>query len=94
MEKQALRQFLRNQSQAQIPVTLYAIMIKHQQIREKDKRRVGIIANCYELTPANEENNNCSSQVVQTIDLGNYNFQKYLHISESKLVTVRSSRTS
>jgi hypothetical protein len=41
MEKQALRQFLRKQSRAQIPVTLYAIITEHRQIREKDKRRVG-----------------------------------------------------
>jgi hypothetical protein len=41
MKMQALRQFLRNQSRAQIPGTLYAIMIKHQQIKEREKRRVG-----------------------------------------------------
>ena len=39
--RQALRQFLRNQSRAQIPGTLYAIIIKHQQIRRIEKRRVG-----------------------------------------------------
>ena len=32
--------------------------------------------------------------MVLTIDLGNYNLQNYLHISEGKLVTDWSSRTS
>ena len=41
MKKQALRQFLRNQAQAQIPGTLYEIITEQRQIREKDKRRVG-----------------------------------------------------
>jgi len=45
MKKQALRQFLRNQARTQIPGTLYAIITEHQQIKEKDKRRVGGIAN-------------------------------------------------
>jgi len=40
MKKQALCQFLRKQARAQIPVTLYAIITEHQQIRERDKRRV------------------------------------------------------
>jgi len=32
--------------------------------------------------------------MVLTINLSNYNLQRFLHISEGKLVTVRSSRTS
>jgi hypothetical protein len=39
--RQALRQFLWKQARAQIPGTLCAIIIEHQQIRERDKRRVG-----------------------------------------------------
>jgi len=36
-KKQALRQFLRNQARAQIPVTLYAIITEHQQKERRDR---------------------------------------------------------